>query len=501
MLPLFFEGGKPMNRCRPHPGLLCMLFLILGLLFVPECDDCYFVFWRFASWRDLLLTRPITDGAKVVGVPANGRYLGNLLGVLQGKLYFTPAGFLRGLLMGGALGALTLLLGRRFSGQRAGREGVYRDGLCIAFALVVLAPPGLWQEVYSWGAGLVNYLLPMLGILILLELLAGERRSCLRCLGAGVLSTACCLFLEPITILICLGGIGILLYSIFRDPARLSGALPAAVGGLIGTALMFSHPGYTQVNQDTRSMSLALARQNLTTILAETLVRPAVLALVISALLLWLVRRQGGGWLLWAVLLAPIHLFALADAALDLIQGGRACTEGHAAAACALALIWVVLLLRWQGGRTRGRVWAGVLALCALNGPLLVVSPVAPRNFFPSYVVLAIIAALLWQAARQQGCALPLDRLWPAALAACMVLLVVYGSNFSIYHQRLNSARLQAAQGAEEVVLPLLPFSSWAANEQRGKGDISYLVYRETPWDVAFRFVPYSEYVGQNTDP
>ena len=91
---------------RPFPGLITLesdmkshssaprwaipfvllALLVLGLLFVPECDDCYFIFWKFGSWQDLLLTRPNTQDALVVGVPHNGRYLGNLLGVLQAKL-------------------------------------------------------------------------------------------------------------------------------------------------------------------------------------------------------------------------------------------------------------------------------------------------------------------------------------------------------------------------------------------------------------------------------
>ena len=88
------------------PAALALIGLaLLGLLFVPECDDCYFVYWSFDSLRDWLLTRPSTAGAEIVGVPENGRYLGNLLGVLQGKLYFIPVvgPILRGVLMGGAL--------------------------------------------------------------------------------------------------------------------------------------------------------------------------------------------------------------------------------------------------------------------------------------------------------------------------------------------------------------------------------------------------------------
>ena len=56
----------------PRRGLAVLAFaglVLLGLLFVPECDDCYFVYWTFDSLKDWLLTRPVTEGARIVGVP------------------------------------------------------------------------------------------------------------------------------------------------------------------------------------------------------------------------------------------------------------------------------------------------------------------------------------------------------------------------------------------------------------------------------------------------
>lgn len=47
------------RRRRWDVLLSAALFLLLALLFVPECDDCYFIYWDFASWKDFLLVRPI----------------------------------------------------------------------------------------------------------------------------------------------------------------------------------------------------------------------------------------------------------------------------------------------------------------------------------------------------------------------------------------------------------------------------------------------------------
>lgn len=108
----------------------------------------------------------------------------------------------------------------------------------------------------------------------------------------------------------------------------------------------------------------------------------------------------------------------------------------------------------------------------------------------------AVRRLLLYREAREQG--LPgLTRLAaPLSALALAGLVWVYSCNCLVYHQRLSYAREQAAAGAESITLPLLPYDQWAINETVWKGDISYLVYREVPWDVAFTFVPWAEYTA-----
>ena len=80
-------------------------------------------------------------------------------------------------------------------------------------------------------------------------------------------------------------------------------------------------------------------------------------------------------------------------------------------------------------------------------------------------------------------------------MAAC-ALVFIYWSNRQVYCRRMEDALAQAARGAEQVTLPLVPFPGYARNEQIWKGDVSYQIYRETPWDVAFTFVPYDQWAG-----
>lgn len=99
------------NRNRLSRGswviiLIGVLLLILNLLYFAECDELYFIAWKFDSLIDRLLSRPIQDQDYVIGIMHNGRLLGNFLGVLEGQLLNTEFWWLRALVF--SLGLIVL---------------------------------------------------------------------------------------------------------------------------------------------------------------------------------------------------------------------------------------------------------------------------------------------------------------------------------------------------------------------------------------------------------
>ena len=474
------------KRELPSPVLALILLFCLGLLFVPECDDCYFIYWDYASWKDFLLTRPIPDPGVVLGVPANGRYLGNLAGVILGKLYLLFP--LRGLAMGGLLVALVWLLAAQGKGLSR------RESLLAALSLVVLAPRGIWQQVYSWGAGMGNYLLPMLYVLLLMKWLEGEKKPPLPLAAAAAFAAALCM--ETVTIWLVLAACGGFLHSLWKKQGRRAAAA-LLCGALAGAACMAAAPGYHQVNngEDLRGFGLERLWDNLPQVVTETLVLPAAAAALISFLLVWLLRKQGRGcWKVFAAVLVPLHLFFLWVWAGDVrltVSRYDTLTMG---AGLLLAGLWLLMLALLRGGQ-RGSVALLALSLCVVNGPVLLLALVWPRNFFPGYVFLCAIALRLYGQARQEGLSLrPLNCLWVVAVAALVTAAGIYWRNGRMFDQRLALARERVAGGQTQITLPLVPYPGWTVNELPGKGDLSYLVYREKPWDVSFTFVPCDEW-------
>lgn len=471
------------KRELPSPAIGLILLLCLGFLFVPECDDCYFIYWDYASWKDFLLTRPIPDPGVVLGVPANGRYLGNLAGVLLGKLYAWP--ILRGLTMGGMLAAMVWLL----SAQRKGLSR--REGLLLALSLVVLAPRGLWQQVCSWGAGMGNYLLPMVCVLLMMKWLEGEKRPALL---FALTAFAAALCMETVTIWLAAAAAALFVLRLRKGQGR-GEAAALLLGALAGAVCMAAAPGYGQVGSggDQRSLALALVWDNLPAVVTETLVLPAAVTALISFLLVWLLRRRGRGcWRGFAAALIPLHLFCFWSWAGDLRLTFSRYTPLTTLAGLLLAGLWAALLVLL---RERGKLAALALSLCVLNGPVLLLGMVRPRNFFPGYVVLCVVALRLYGQARAEGLSLrSLKCLYCAAAIALVAVAGIYWRNGKVYDARLELARVQVQAGQTELTLPLVPYPGWTVNELPGKGDLSYLVYREKPWDVAFAFVPYERW-------
>ena len=187
---------------------------------------------------------------------------------------------------------LTLLLSRFFQGGPAGG----RESFALALFLVVWAPWGIWQQVYSWSAAWANYLAPTL---LLLPPASPAPPG-----AAGPLAP------RPAPLPVHrsvhraqyrLSGPPLLRYGSGRTgPPPSGGLLPAPslraallAGSWAGLALSMTNSVFAQVDSGLRGVGLDLARDNLPVIFTEVLLRPIPLCLTISLLLLWLVRRQG----------------------------------------------------------------------------------------------------------------------------------------------------------------------------------------------------------------
>jgi hypothetical protein len=100
-------------------------------------------------------------------------------------------------------------------------------------------------------------------------------------------------------------------------------------------------------------------------------------------------------------------------------------------------------------------------ALVTLAAPLLIVKPIGPRNFVPTYAFLLIAVAILGRhASRRMGTPGP----WVIAIAAAALAVPTYATRFAIYDKidhasAVRQARVKAAveHGRSSVTVQRLP--------------------------------------------
>ena len=570
-------GLHPMNAV--YAVLLCAFFFVLACWFVPECDEYYFQYWTFNSLRDFIHTNPKDTGVLLVGIPANGRYLGNALGILQAKLYSMPSGvYLRAALFAACSAGLLALLYRYFcsagtpvqppEGKESHNRRYWGGGLALCALLLVGAPYGIYSQVLAWGAGFANYVPPVAGMLVLWLMM--DRRGGQALPALFLIAFGSQLFAEPVTVYFLFFGATLVLDGViwYRKTGeipekraavrrRLISSLWMFFGFVAGAALMFSDSGYRQVGGDGRAVTGENMVRNLAIIASEVVVNHPILTPLLSLFLVAaafcsirsaashrsVASRTGAKgsdrfllramvWLLWIVLTAlliPLHKFLFESNALVITDQLFAYENINIAVGAAVAVIWIGLLALWSAGTwqempsdgeetangidgcrfsylhsVRGRLWFWVGSLVIANGPLLILYPIKSRHFFLSYIILCLVALELYGWLARRG--VPADHpaiVWlmrAATVACCVGLLFVYHENDRVHQERMDYAEAQIAQGAEEVTLPLLPYRAFVTNEGTSKGDISYVCYREEPWDVKFRFVLWKDWEGYENE-
>lgn len=481
-------------------GLLGVAVFGLSLLFAPTGDD----------WSRLAFTDRTPAGflAQASGsfVGHNGRIVGNSLSFLLVQPVWLRA----------AAKALTVIGLVAMMQGVTGSKSVW--GALACFAGVFLIPAGMFRESYVWSAGFFNYLPPMIGVLHLAGVVGGRwsasRRvhpvgTALVCVATGFLT---CLFVEHVTfavLVIALSGLAVRLLRRQPDPA-VTGWAAGAVGG---TAVMFSSPGLDAVaaNEDAYFSYADSLRgilltgvANYSTITGSFVLSNAVLLVLLTGALVGSSLRGAPARRADVLVMAgslAIAAYALISRVLtpdarvcgvDLAGCGLAALAVDLLALVALLGIIVVAGLRYVPHGVDRAVWVALLAATLLMlGPLLVVSPIGPRNVFGPTVTVVAITILTARCAVE----LPAGRptvLVRTGIASLVVVglaghLLVHSSNFATHVERVHAMETAVERQERLVELPAFPYPSWVHDPEDEKIGNKYFIDQPRDIEVVFK--------------
>lgn len=469
-----------MNK-RISVGVIAALlyFVVLAFLFIPECDDLYFQYWDFADMKDFILTIPLQSDA--AGVPQNGRYMGNALGIALAKLYDNDLKCFRALFIGLCMWLFCVLAAKEQQSKSS------RSRFIFAFAVLVFAPTCIWQNVMSWAASFCNYFIPIL-ILFVYRMLRMDEGSFARNAVIFCLALLAQMFSETVSVFfLVFGCLFALKHLMGKNQSGFYSALSIVIGAALGAIIMFSDPGYDLLGNDPVGRSFGISKAFTTFFDALSItVFENVLLFPISAVLFYrYYRNDSRTWVRVAVLGMIGFAFVFTPLSVS-YRMGFAVSAYVRVLFCLFGL--VLLLLLWCGMKCGdAKRWIGLWMTCfvVMTGILMVVNPVSPRHMFLNYTLLFM--AML-ELSREVDW-FPNWVLLGLSVITAIHLMYVYHANFNLNEQRVAMIVRAMNEKQSEITLPLVPYPDYTVNEKVGKGDVSFVYYYEHPWDMKFTFV------------
>lgn len=482
-------------RTRPSP-LIWLIAVFIGFSFInsvtpPNGDD-----W---AWGTSIGLERLHSGF----ANYNGRYAANVVMIV---LIRTP--WITPLIVGASLTAIIWCLVRLTGGRRIA-------DYAVVTALLVAAPLGLWSQAIVWLSGVVNYQFSALFVLLFLLMVQREwfrprPLGAVAIVGVTVAAVLASLFMETVTIFFVLASLGACLALRAMRRRWSSGMIAWFAGSTIGVTIMFSNgayrraaeggDGYQQVGASDGlfakafdQVSTLLVVQNVVVNLAFTAVITAIsliahrrsrrLADLVPLILVWgFLAVVIPLWTIAPALTAPVAVRNLAGVGVLLLVGAIAMTAAR----------YLDPVARW-------RIVGAMIAVALLSAPTVVASPLAPRLFFVTYllmigmIVVLLRAAVDLAGAGRQSDAAPRSLVGALALAVTLALFVHYGTVYTVLgvreHQRVEFIREKVADGARSVTVAGLPFPAYlhTADPSSDLWNPRYKLFYGIPDDIRLR--------------
>ena len=440
--------------------VIIVSFALLANLFPYSGDD-----WAWGSQIGI-------DRLSTFFVDYNGRYAGNLA-----VLALTRSSAAVAVTMAVAVAAIVFLV------LHLARFRTI-TGYALVYALVLAMPVDVWRQGIAWTSGFSNYTLAtvsMLGVIIAVRTLlqrTPERPAHPVLEGVALLLLAFVgqLFIEHVTLMVVAVTSGGVAWSLMRHRGVSPGMWCLFAGSMLGAIAMFSNGAYRRAlsgestyqkigqSTGTRADQMLISLDSIIGPYGVTLntALNVVLLVVLAVVAVGRARDSRGSVRLT---LGIVGVFAVVAGALVLWVVPREAPKLASTGIVSLLLMLLTLgvaVVTVPDRSARRLLLFVAAAFVVLVAPLLVVKPLGPRCFVPSYVLLLVAVAVLARVG--------VRRLGPISggvlfVAGAAIAIPAFVSHYSIYHAidhasavRQAKARAAVAQGAPSVVLKHLPY-------------------------------------------
>lgn len=487
-----------------------LLFAVLAYLFPYSGDD-----WAWGSQLGIDRLNNWFDGY-------NGRYAGNLL-----VIALTRVPVLKIALM--ALSYyLTCLFAYKYSGSK--RISVLIFGIAMFFTM----PKEIFVQAVVWTSGYTNYVPPilmMIGYILLIKNIFKKDKPVYTkplFVLTFILGFAGALFMENLTLYSIAAAVLVILYCAVKFRKAFLPHISYFAGSAAGAVMMFTNSSYGIIASNEKGdgyRSSALGSGNLVETIGShlekiytqlftnnfvLLIILTVLALALAAFKLNKIKKEKCRNLV--IFSSAVNVFSLI---LILFKANfshwKLLLESEystvvtvlfftAAAGLYYLSLSAVILICLDSEGTRDKALFLIISIPIIVAPLLVVNPIGPRNFFPPFMLMIMMAALILENLLDCADNHHLQKFLSLTFAAVILASGIYYLNIYIPIHRYDTARnetaVQQSLEDDEVTLCTLPYDSyvWYGNPDKEPWATRYKKFHGIDEQVQFEFVKYSDY-------
>lgn len=385
---------------------------------------------------------------------------------------------------------------------------------------------GVYREVYSWTAGYMNYLLPivplLLCLLILMKLVYPNNKiNITKFFILTILGFIAQLFMEHITIYMVILAMTFFILCYFKYRKNIKIAIGFFTSTIIGALIMFSNSGYRSVANSTdqyRSIAKGFKEiilkiiSNVYEMARYIVIDNLILTIIIMILCIILISKNIKNYkfqktickiniissLITIIYISIINLIETLDYSISFGS-----IEVYLSILIALIFfinLIVTILISINNKKCKINILFYTLSIILLSFPLTIVSPIGVRCFFICYVFLVIIALDIIQYLKENNIfkfnKSSLKKIF--IITICLILankIYIMTSIKHVYDERIKYINEKMIDNEYEIIIPELPFNSYIQNDS--SEFLSQYYYYEKIGDIEFILKNYKEWKSE----
>ena len=461
---IFNQNKQIINKTNSYVFILCILFIILCYMFPYTHDD-----WAWGSQIGIIRL-------KTLFADYNGRWLGNIF-----VLLLTRNRLIKAIIM--LLVALGII---KYSYKITDSKKDFSKYTLILLLLVM--PLSVFKEGFVWTSGFTNYTMVILLILIYLNynkkiILDNKKEYSNKIIiPFFILGASSSLFMENITIYNLLISVFMVVFIKFYKKYFSKINISYCIGCIIGTIIMFSNGAYINIlnNQDGyRSIKGTNVINNIISTYEQTISKYMILEnhfinIFVGVICLYLIYKylQKNKFVkntkkiifnfisitICAILAFEFYkLFINNNIIMSTIPNN--------------IIVWfytyywisifILIILIIDNSDTKTKLLFELISILLIVGPLLVVNPIGPRCFLPTYVFFTLFSIELFNYAFYYEIKMikNMNYIKIVVFIILSINLVIYGMIYFVDYKRIEIIKNNKEKN--ELVLPLIPYEDY----------------------------------------